>query len=69
MPHVTSDCDFDKPAKSNAEKPPIEDVYKKLTEAETDIRMRWCPMSWKGCICYGVNTACEAENTVYLMRP
>ena len=39
MPHVISDRDFDKPAKANAEKLPMEDVYAKLAEAETDIQM------------------------------
>ena len=39
MPHVISNRDFDKPAKTNAEKLPMEDVYAKLAEAETDIQM------------------------------
>lgn len=39
MPHVIADRDFDKPAKTNAEKLPMEDVYAKLAEAETDIQM------------------------------
>ena len=38
MPHVISDRDFGKPAKANAEKLPMEDVYAKLAEAENDIR-------------------------------
>ena len=38
MPYVISDRDFSKPAKTNAEKPPMEDVYAKLAEAENDIR-------------------------------
>ena len=39
MPHVISDRDFGKLAKANAEKLPMEDVYAKLAEAETDIQM------------------------------
>lgn len=39
MPHVISDRGFGQPAKSNAEKLPMEDVYAKLAEAETDIQM------------------------------
>lgn len=39
MPHVISNRDFGKPAKANAEKLPIEDVYAKLAEVETDIQM------------------------------
>ena len=39
MPHVIADCDFGKPAKANADKRPMEDVYVKLAEAETDIQM------------------------------
>lgn len=38
MPHVIADRDFGKPAKANAEKLPMEDVYTKLAEAETDIQ-------------------------------
>ena len=38
MPHVISDRDFSKPAKADAEKLPMEDVYAKLAEAETDIQ-------------------------------
>ena len=39
MPYAISDCNFSKPAKANAEKPPMEDVYAKLAEAETDIHV------------------------------
>lgn len=39
MPHVIADRDFGKPAKANAEKLPMEDIYAKLAEAETGIQM------------------------------
>lgn len=38
MPHVISDRDFSKLTEAHAEKPPMEDVYAKLAEAENDIR-------------------------------
>lgn len=38
MPHVTSDYGFGKLAEAHTEKPPMEDVYAKLAEAENDIR-------------------------------
>ena len=63
MPHVISDRDFSKLIEAHAGKPTMEDVYTKLAEAETDISNR----PWKGCVCCGINTACEAENTVYLI--
>ena len=67
MPHVISDRDFSKLIEAHAGKPTMEDVYTKLAEAETDIQREWCPMPWKGCVCCGINTACEVENTVYLI--
>ena len=38
MPHVISDCGFGKLTGARTGKPPMEDVYAKLAEAETDIR-------------------------------
>lgn len=38
MPHVISDCGFGKLTEARTGKPPMEDVYTKLAEAETDIR-------------------------------
>ena len=38
MPHVISDRDFSKLTEAHTEKPPMEDVYAKLAEAENDIR-------------------------------
>ena len=63
MPHVISNRDFSKLTEAYAGKPTMEDVYTKLAEAETDIQT----MPWKGCVCCGINTACEVENTVYLI--
>ena len=67
MPHVISDRDFSKLIEAHAGKPTMEDVYTKLAEAETDIQTGMVSMPWKGCVCCGINTACEAENTVYLI--
>ena len=38
MPHVISGRDFSKLTEARTGKPPMEDVYAKLAEAETDIR-------------------------------
>ena len=38
MPHVFSDYGFGKLTETHTEKPPMEDVYAKLAEAENDIR-------------------------------
>ena len=38
MPHVISDCGFGKLTEAQTGKPPMEDVYAKLAEAENDIR-------------------------------
>lgn len=67
MPHVISDRDFGKPAKANAEKLPMEVSIQSLQKRKPTFKREWCPMPWKGCVCCGINTACEAENTVYLM--
>lgn len=39
MPHVISDRDFSKLTEAHTEKLPMEDVYAKLAEAETDIQI------------------------------
>ena len=38
MPHVISDCGFGKLTEAHTGKPPMEDVYATLAEAETDIQ-------------------------------
>ena len=39
MTHVISDRDFSKLTEAHTEKLPMEDVYAKLAEAETDIQI------------------------------
>ena len=68
MPHVISNRDFSKLTEAYAGKPTMEDVYTKLAEAENrHSNGNGVRCHGRVCICCGINTACEAENTVYLI--
>lgn len=67
MPHVISNRDFSKLTEAHAGKPLRRMSIQSLQKRKPTFKREWCPMPWKGCVCCGINTACEAENTVYLI--